>query len=193
MTQAANDLAGRYSEMKDEISQIRATANSSDRSVTVVAGPGGSVLDVKLSDQAFRSGSPKSLAGNIMSAIRLAVADAARQQAAVVQRYVGDRINISERVNATQQEILGDKIEAGDAEQERLATQQRPGLPEDGSIMQRGPQPPAPPVRRPPTAPYGNQPPARPITPPPSRRPAPQPVEDDDDEGFKGFGNRGGW
>jgi DNA-binding protein YbaB len=211
MTQTANDLVGRYAEMKDEIAQIRATAHSTDRNVTVVAGPGGSVIDVKLSEHSLRAGSPQSLGGSIMSAIRLAVADAARQQAAIVQRYVGDRVNIAERVNATQQEILGDKIEAGEAEQERLAAQQQYSQPAEGSVMQRaGYQPPAPPVPqapRPPApqappaavpaAPHGGQQPAqpygpRPTTPPPPRRPAPRPVEDDDDgfQGFQGFGNR---
>lgn len=198
MTQATNDLVGRYAEMKDEITQIRATANSADRTVTVVAGPGGSVLDVKLSEQALRAGSPQALAGSIMSAIRLAVADAARQQAAVVQKYVGDRLDIVDRVMATQKEILGDKIEAGEAEQERLAAQ-RYSQPAEGSIMQRGAyQPPAPqPPAAAPAGPYGGQQPARPYgpsstAPPPSRRPAPRPVEDDDDgfQGFQGFGNR---
>lgn len=204
MTQATNDLVGRYAEMKDEITQIRATATSADHTVTVMAGPGGSVLDVKLSEQALRAGSPQALASSIMSAIRLAVADAARQQAAVVQKYVGDRLDIVDRVMATQKEILGDKIEAGEAEQERLATQPQHSQPVEGSIMQRGAyQPPAPPAQRPPAAaapasPYGGQQPARPYgtrptAPPPSRRPAPRPVEEDEDDGFQGFpgfGNR---
>jgi DNA-binding protein YbaB len=123
-----NALVERYAGMKDEISAIRATASSPDRSVTVVAGPGGAVLDIKLTEQAMRN-SAQQLSGSIMSALRLAVADGARRQAAIVQKYVGDRTDIMDRVMATQQEILGDKIKAGDEEADRLRArqEQQPG------------------------------------------------------------------
>jgi DNA-binding protein YbaB len=183
------DRMSRYLEMKDEISRIRATANSTDRAATVVAGPGGSVLDLRLSEQSFGSSSPKALAGSIMSALRLAVADAARQQAEIVQRYVGDRLNIAERVMATQQEVLGDKIEAGEAECERLAEQARRAAAE--SVLERPEQ-------------YGDVPPVQQIQqiqqgqqlqPVPQRvarhaRPAEQ---RDDDGGFDGLSGGEGW
>jgi DNA-binding protein YbaB len=120
----ADALVERYAGMKEEITAIRASASSSDRSVTILAGPGGAVLDVQLTEQALHSGSGRALSGSIMSALRLAVADAAKQQAAIVARYVGDR-PIAAQVMATQQDILGDKIEAGEREKERLDGQGR--------------------------------------------------------------------
>ena len=121
MSQSIEGRLAHYAEMKDEIAAIKATVRSSDRAVTVIAGPGGSVLDVRLAESAFGSGSPQTLGGAINSTLRLAVAEAAKQQAAIVQRYVGDRLNIMDRVMATQQAILGDKIKAGEAEATRRA------------------------------------------------------------------------
>lgn len=165
-------LVERYAGMKQEISAIRATASSPDRAVTVVAGPGGAVLDVRLTDQAMR-GSAQALGGSIMSALRLAVADGARQQAAIVQKYVGDRTNIVDRVMATQREILGDKIKAGDEEQERLRDRPRHAA-EEGYVLVADRRPPAPSWQ-----------------PPPQQRPSrPQPRETGDDEGFTGLRGR---
>lgn len=167
-------LVERYAGMKQEISAIRATASSPDRTVTVVAGPGGAVLDVRLTDQAMR-GSAQALGGSIMSALRLAVADGARQQAAIVQKYVGDRMNIVDRVMATQQEILGDKIKAGEEEQERLRAQPRHAAAEEGYLLVADRRPPAPSWQ-----------------PPQQRPPRPQrPHETGDDEGFTGLRGRG--
>jgi len=61
-----------------------------------------------------------------MSALRIAVADAAKQQATIVARYAGNS-NVVAKVMAAQQEILGDKIAAGEQEQERLGGQQQGG------------------------------------------------------------------
>jgi DNA-binding protein YbaB len=97
--------------MKEEIAAIRATVSSPDRTVTVTAGPGGTVFDIRLSEQVMQS-TPQVVSGSVMTTLRLAVAEGARQQAAIVQRYMGDRMNIIERVMATQQELLGDKKEA---------------------------------------------------------------------------------
>jgi len=157
--------------MKEEITAIRATSSSPDHSVTVVAGPGGAVLDIQITEQALQSGSARQLSSSIMSALRLAVADGARQQAAIVQRYVGDRMNIVDRVMATQKEFLGDKIEAGEQEEERLREQQQPQLPEEDGQFMRSEQP---------TAPSWSQ-----VQP---RRPARQQQTSDDDEGFQGIG-----
>ena len=141
--------------------------------------------------------SPSGSAGGVTSA---ALQELKQQQAAVVQRYVGDRINIAERVNATQREILGDKIEAGEAEQARLDALQR-RAPGDGPAQQRDSyrpaaaqpqQPSVAPGHQPPTAgPHGGQAPARPYANQPHRpasRPVTPPEEYEDDEGFQGFG-----
>jgi DNA-binding protein YbaB len=192
-----DSMVERYAGMKEEITAIRASSSSSDHAVTVVAGPGGAVIDIKITDAAMR-GSAQTLGSSIMSALRLAVADGARQQAAIVQRYVGDRLNIVERVMATQKEILGDKIQAGEEEEERLKAQKQAEA-EDGHIMRSVPlnsqptwQQPAPqhpaPQAGPPAAPGWQQPPAQ------APRPKPRPREDnDDDEGFKGIGGNDKW
>jgi DNA-binding protein YbaB len=168
----ADEQVGRYAEMKNEIAAIKASVTSSDKAVTAVAGPAGSVLDIQVSEQALRSGSAKKLSSSIMSALRLAVADVARQQAEIVQRYVGDRLNIRDRVMAAQQELLGDKIEAGEQEQQRLAEQSRPAPEEDGGSVLRSvsqqPAPRAPEPHAPAPQPSASRPPAPPA-------PAPQP------------------
>lgn len=105
------NVTERYAGMKEEIAAIRATVSSPDRTVTVTAGPGGTVFDIRLSEQVMQS-TPQVVSGSVMTTLRLAVAEGARQQAAIVQRYMGDRMNIIERVMATQQELLGDKKEA---------------------------------------------------------------------------------
>lgn len=107
--------------MKEEIAAIRATVSSPDRTVTVTAGPGGTVYDIRLSEQVMQSPA-QVVSGSVMTTLRLAVAEGARQQAAIVQRYMGDRLNILQRVMATQQELLGDKddkTEKQNAEQNR--------------------------------------------------------------------------
>ena len=193
-----DSMVERYAGMKEEITAIRASSSSSDHSVTVVAGPGGAVLDIKLTDAAMR-GSAQTLGSSIMSALRLAVADGARQQAAIVQRYVGDRLNIVERVMATQKEILGDKIQAGEEEEERLKAQKAAAA-EDGHILrseplaprptwqQPAPHQPAPQAGPPAAAPGWQQPPAAAPRPKPRQR-----ETNDDDEGFKGIGGSDQW
>ena len=108
------NVTERYAGMKEEIAAIRASVTSPDRTVTVVAGAGGTVLDVRLSEQVMQSPA-QVVSGSVMTTLRLAVAEGARQQAAIVQRYMGDRMNIIERVMATQQELLGDKKKETDA------------------------------------------------------------------------------
>ncbi len=162
-------LVERYAGMKEAITAIRATASSPDHSVTVTAGPGGAVLDIQLSEQALQSGSARQLSSSIMSALRLAVADGARQQAAVVQSYVGDRLNIAERVMATQQEILGDKIAAGEEEQARLHEEQASGSVLDEANYRQA-----------------NRPTFQPPVVPPAARGRHAPTQDDEDEGYQG-------
>ncbi|HEX3784693.1 MAG TPA: YbaB/EbfC family nucleoid-associated protein [Pseudonocardiaceae bacterium] len=207
MSQSIEDRLAHYAEMKDEIVAIRATVNSSDRAVTVIAGPGGSVVDLKLSEQALAGGSAQSLGRSILTTMQLAVAQAAKMQAEVVGRYVGDS-PVSERVMATQQEILGDKIKAGEEAQERLAQEraeqarfsdpsvydapvQRPASPQAAPAPAQ--QTPPPPQFRPPTP--AGPPPAPPVT---QRPPMGQPArrrqqESEEDEGFQGIGGSDEW
>lgn len=182
-----DSMVERYAGMKEEITAIRASSSSSDKSVTVIAGPGGAVIDIKITEKAMQ-GSAQALGSSIMSALRLAVADGARQQAAIVQRYVGDRINIVDRVMATQKEILGDKIQAGEEEAERLKEQQQRDT-DDGHIMR--------PVQLGPSQQTWSQPqqpmqPAQQRAQPQHHRPRPQQTSNDD-EGFQGIGGSDQW
>ena len=184
-------LVERYAGMKEEITAIRASSSSPDRSVTVVAGPGGAVIDIKINDEAMR-GSAQALGSSIMSALRLAVADGARQQAAIVQRYVGDRFNIVDRVMATQKEILGDKIAAGEEEEERLKAQRQAGA-EDGHIMRAEPLAPQQTWAQP-QPPAQHQAPQHQAAAQPRTQPQrPRPQQTNDDEGFQGIGGSDQW
>lgn len=96
--------------MQGELESLEVSATSPDRSVTVVAGPGGSVRDVRLTEEAMHLG-PQRLGATIMSTLQEAVADAARQQAAVVQEYVGGDAPVLDQVLETQSEVTGVPVE----------------------------------------------------------------------------------
>jgi DNA-binding protein YbaB len=100
------NLAG----MREELATLEVAATSPDRSVTVVAGPGGSVTDVRLTESALQLG-PHGLGRTIMSTLQSAIADAARQQAAIVQEYVGDDAPVLDQVLETQAEVTGTPVE----------------------------------------------------------------------------------
>ena len=74
--------------------------------MTVTAGPGGSVKNIEFTDRALQQ-SPQALSAAVMATLRTAVAAAARQQAAVVQEFVGDDMNVLDQVLQTQSEMLG--------------------------------------------------------------------------------------
>lgn len=177
MSQSTEERLAHYAEMKEEVSAVRATVSSQDRAITVVAGAGGAVLDIQVADQALRGATPQTLGGTIMSTIQQALAKAAKAQAEVVQRYVGDRMNILDRVNAVQQEFFEKAKEEAARKGEQLG--------------QRSEQP-APPAQHTPPAPPRQefQPPARPSRPAPRRR---QQDDVDDGDGFQGLGGRDEW
>jgi hypothetical protein len=76
-------------------------ATSADRAVTVVAGPSGSIKDIRLTDQAMRR-PPHALAAELMSTLRKAVAQAARRQAGIVEGALGDDMHLKDQVIETQ-------------------------------------------------------------------------------------------
>ncbi len=96
--------------MRSELESLEVSASSPDRSVTVVAGPGGSVLDIRLTEDALRLGAQR-LGATIMSTLQDALADAARQQAGIVQEYVGDDAPVLDQVLETQAEAMGVPVE----------------------------------------------------------------------------------
>lgn len=94
--------------MQSELESLEVSASSPDHSVTVVAGPAGSVRDIRLTEDALRHGAQR-LGSMIMSTLQEAVADAARQQAGIVQEYVD--APVLDQVLETQSEVTGVPVE----------------------------------------------------------------------------------
>ncbi|MDQ3785732.1 MAG: YbaB/EbfC family nucleoid-associated protein [Actinomycetota bacterium] len=108
--QNVDDRFEQLAGMRSELESLEVSATSPDRSVTVVAGPGGSVLDIRLTEDAMRLGAQR-LGATIMSTLQEALADAARQQAGIVQEYVGDEAPVLDQVLETQAEVMGVPVE----------------------------------------------------------------------------------
>jgi DNA-binding protein YbaB len=137
MAALGRNVTERYAGMKEEIAAIRATVTSPDRTVTVTAGPGGTVFDIRLSEQVMQS-PPQVVSGSVMTTLRLAVAEGARQQAAIVQRYLGDRMNILDRVMAAQRELLGDQKDDNKDDKKDAAQNRRSPGPDNGYLRLYG-------------------------------------------------------
>lgn len=107
---SVDDRFAQLGDMQSELADLEVTAVSPDHSIMVVAGPGGSVRDIRLTEQALEQGAER-LGGTIMAVVREAVADAARRQAAIVQEYVGDDAPVLDQVLETQSEVTGVPVE----------------------------------------------------------------------------------
>jgi len=110
--QAEVKFAG-VGEMQDRLTQLEAVATSPDRTVRVVAGAGGAVMDLQLTPEALRQPAP-ALAATIMSTLRDAVAEAVRRQAGIVDETVGDAfgVNTAEQVRQAQAEALKTAVDS---------------------------------------------------------------------------------
>ncbi|WP_335618080.1 YbaB/EbfC family nucleoid-associated protein [Lentzea guizhouensis] len=159
-------------EMQQQLTELEAVATSADRAVTVVAGPSGSIKDIRLTDLAMRR-PPHALAAELMSTLQKAVAEAARRQAGIVEGAMGDDMHLKDQVLETQAQLFGmskEDLARATAEQDAA-----PATPQQAPQ----PTPPAPPV--PPRAPVPPAPQAgqvRQPPPPPQRRPAQESGED---------------
>ncbi|TVT00592.1 YbaB/EbfC family nucleoid-associated protein, partial [Amycolatopsis bartoniae] len=132
--------------MQQELAGLEAVATTPDRSVTVVAGPSGSIKDIRLTDLALRQ-SPQALSAALMSTLQRAVAEAARRQAGIVEDALGDDMHLTDQVLETQAQLFGTTPE------------------ELRAAMEQEKQQPAPP-QAPPTPPPPAGGPARPAPPP---------------------------
>ena len=114
-------------EMQEELTALEAEAVSADRSITVVAGPSGSVKGIRLTADAMRQ-QPQQLADAILATLHQAVAEATRQQAGIVDAHVGAAFNldVSEQVFEAQAEALGTTA----AELKSQLPEERPARPE---------------------------------------------------------------
>ncbi|GAA4620761.1 YbaB/EbfC family nucleoid-associated protein [Saccharopolyspora hordei] len=99
----AEQQVGDFGRMREQINAVEVTTTSPDRSVTVVASPGG-VTDIQFTQDAMRK-SPGELSNTVMSTLQQAVAEAARRQAEVVQEHVPDS-DVLERVLRTQEQLF---------------------------------------------------------------------------------------
>jgi DNA-binding protein YbaB len=135
--QAETRFAG-VGDMQERIAQLETTVTSPDGNVTVVAGAGGTVTDLRLAAGATHLEAGR-LSTIIMTTLRQAVAGAVRQQAGIVDDAFGDTlgVNTQEQVREAQAEAFGTTAEAPASE---LQTPQANHTPQS---------PPAAPRRRP--------------------------------------------
>ncbi len=155
-------------EMQQQLTEMEAVATSADRAVTVVAGPSGTIKDIRLTDQAMRR-PPHALAAELMTTLRQAVAEAARRQAGIVEGAIGDDMKLSDQVLETQAQLFGMSKEELRAVRSEEAAPQPVAAPAP-------PRPPMPPST--PPMPQGGGPVRPPAPPAPPRRPAPESHDD---------------
>jgi DNA-binding protein YbaB len=131
-------------QLQAEIAGLEVSATSPDRSITVVAGPGGAIKDIRFTDAALRQ-SPQELSSTVLATLRQAVADVARRQAAIVEEHVGDGMHLMDQVLETQAELFGTTPEELRSSMEQPAPGQTGEPPEDYSqqtvLRREEPQP----------------------------------------------------
>ncbi|MGH3433505.1 MAG: YbaB/EbfC family nucleoid-associated protein, partial [Thermocrispum sp.] len=107
---AQEQFAG-VGQMQEELVELEAVATSPDGSVRVVAGPGGAIKDIRLSQEALRQ-QAGAVSATIMATLNRAVAGAARKQAAVIDAHMGGLSgNVGEQVLQAQAEAFGVTVE----------------------------------------------------------------------------------
>lgn len=124
--QRVDDRLADVGRMQSEIAALEATASSADRSVTVVAGAGGSIKDIQLTDRALAQ-QPQALAATLMSTIQQAVGEAARKQAGIVDEHV-DGMGVTDQVLETQAQLFGTTPEELRERMEQERPARRPRL-----------------------------------------------------------------
>jgi hypothetical protein len=97
-------------QMQDELSALEVSAMSPDKSITVIAGPGGTIKDIRVTDAALRQGGQR-LSAALMATLQQAVAESARQQAVLVDQHMGGSLQLTEQVLETQAELLGTDVD----------------------------------------------------------------------------------
>jgi DNA-binding protein YbaB len=102
-----------YHQIRAALEQLRVSASSSDRSVTVEMAAGGAIVDLRLTQQAM-SKTPDTLASTILEAIRLGLTQVAQQTSARVEPLTGRRVDVSAIAQGRLPSLRG-----ADAESER--------------------------------------------------------------------------
>lgn len=150
-------------DMQEELEALEASVTSADRSVTVVAGPSGSVKDLRLTPDALRQ-QPDALAASILTTLHQAVAESARKQAGIVDEHVGTSfgLNVSEQVLEAQAAGLGTTVEELESNLPEEQSQQAAPVRDDedfanNDLLRDEPRAPQPPQPAPPSASAGDQ------------------------------------
>ena len=138
---AAEDRAARYEQLTGQLAAIEVTRTSADHAVTVTAGQGGSIRDIRFGPEAVRLSPPK-LSEVVMATLRQAVSEAAQQQANSLADVVGDKYDLLERV-AQAQQVPPQQTPAQQAPTQQAPAQQAPHEPRTSAPAQRS----APPAR----------------------------------------------
>ncbi|MEV6623937.1 YbaB/EbfC family nucleoid-associated protein [Amycolatopsis sp. NPDC051106] len=136
--QAEARFAG-VGDMQERIAQVGTSVTSPDGTVTVTAGAGGTVTDLRLTAGAMHLEAGQ-LAQRIMATLRQAVAGAAQQQAAIVDDAFGDQlgVDVSGQVRQAQAEAFGTAAPEPASEQEAPRPRRRPA-PGDDDDFDQGP------------------------------------------------------
>jgi hypothetical protein len=132
--------------MRQELTELRTSASSPDGGVTVVAGPGGGVLDVKFTEAALAKG-PQALSAALLTTLREAVGEAARRQAVLVQDHLGDNLGLVDRVLETQAAVFGTTVEEMRSKLAEETPRPAPPPAEDFTeqrVLRKADEPPAP-------------------------------------------------
>jgi DNA-binding protein YbaB len=142
----ADDRFAGLGAMRQQLTELRASAASADGGVTVVTGPGGAVLDVKFTEAALAKG-PQALSATLLATLREAVGEAARRQAVIVEENMGDDLGLVDQVLETQAVAFGTTVD-----ELRSKLPEAPPRPEDFSeqrVLRPADPPPAPPAASP--------------------------------------------
>ncbi|WP_410596008.1 YbaB/EbfC family nucleoid-associated protein [Amycolatopsis sp. lyj-23] len=143
---SADERFGGLGAMRQELTELRASAASADGGVTVVTGPGGAVLDVRFTEAALAKG-PQALSATLLATLREAVGEAARRQAVLVEAHMGNDLGLVDQVLETQAVAFGTTVEElrsklpGDQPQAEDFSEQR--------VLRPAEPPPAPPAAGP--------------------------------------------
>jgi predicted component of type VI protein secretion system len=94
-----------YAALGEELAAVTAEVTSPDGAVTVLAGAGGAITDVRFSG-AIHSAQPRELSRSVLSVLSQAQAEAARKQAELVRSRLGSTEEL-EQVIAYDERLLG--------------------------------------------------------------------------------------
>lgn len=150
-------------QMKEELAALESSVTSPRGGVTVIAGPGGSIKDIRITDEAGKQPGAM-LANEIMTTLRQAVAASARAQAAIVDQHSGAQLGAMDRVLQNQADAFGTTVDElknnlppGDPAAPKAPPAAKPNEDDfsENTLMSKGHRPPPPtsaPLAEPPSS-----------------------------------------